>query len=228
MSPVGFRLNRNVQRPPKDRYKILANYRSCDLSDAMNRAGTMVGIYPVYTPITQVVGPAITVSVPAGGFDMIKLGIQEAQPGDVLVVSAQGYTTCALWGGNLSLGTQKRGVAGLIMDGAVRDVPEIRELGFPTFARATATAPAAINPPTGEVNVAIACGGVVVRPGDIVVADEDGIVIVPPESMDEIAAEAERLATHYRSARPILERGEVTQIEKITEHFIGEGLEIID
>ncbi len=226
--PVGFRVFRNIKRPARATYEALSAYRSCDLADAMNRAGTMVGIFPVYTPIKRIVGTAVTVSVPAGGFDMIKMGIQECQPGDVLVVSAQGYTTCALWGGNLSLGTQRRGVLGLVMDGAVRDVPEIRALEFPTFARATATAPAAINPPTGEVNVSIACGGTVVRPGDVIVADEDGVVVVPPEAIQEIVAEVDRTSERYAAVQPILQRGEVTSIDKITEHFLGAGLEVID
>jgi regulator of RNase E activity RraA len=88
MSPLGFRVITSIPRISEERYSPLRQFRSCDLSDAMNRAGTMVGIHPVYTPITAVVGPAVTVSVPAGGFDMIKMGIEQAQPGDVLVVSA--------------------------------------------------------------------------------------------------------------------------------------------
>jgi 4-hydroxy-4-methyl-2-oxoglutarate aldolase len=228
MSPLGFRVVTSIPRVEEEQYAVLRKFRSCDLSDAMNRAGTMVGIFPAYTPITPIVGPAITVNVPAGGFDMIKMGIEQAQAGDVLVVNAQGYTSCALWGGNLSLGTQRRGVAAFIIDGAVRDIPEIRATGFPVFARTTATAPAAINPPTGEVNVPIACGGTVVNPGDIIVADEDGIVVIAPRWIDEVAAEAQRLVDHYGSVRPVLERGEVTQIAAITERFLEQGLELAD
>src|SRR4029077_18352170 len=127
--------------------------RSCDISDVLNRACTMSGLRATYPEIGPVIGPAVTVSVPIGGINMIKLGMQQTQPGDILVVSGQGDGSSAMWGGNLSRGLQARGVAALVIDGAVRDVSEIREARFPVFARSIATAVGPVDIPVGEINV---------------------------------------------------------------------------
>jgi 4-hydroxy-4-methyl-2-oxoglutarate aldolase len=225
---VGFRCITNIQRPPQTDVDAFRRLRSCDISDVMRRAGTMVGIKPVYTPIPPVLGPAVTVSVPAAGINMIKLGMQQTQPGDVLVVSARGETGYAMWGGNLTRGLKARGVGGFLIDGAIRDVSEMREDQFPVFARAVATAVGAVDAAWGEVNVAIACGGVVVRPGDIIVADEDGVVVVPPEDALAIADATRALMSQHESLQPTLLRGEVTYIEDITQRFEAAGLAVVE
>ena len=191
-------------RPAADLVDLVAKHRSCDLSDVMNRSNTLLGIRPIYRPIAAFAGPAVTVSVPAGGINMVKLGVAATQPGDVLVVTSQGSEAAALWGGNLTLGLKSRGVVGAVFDGAVRDVTEIRELAFPLHARSVVTAAADLEAPRGEINVPIACGGVVVCPGDIIVADEDGIVVVPADEAGELAAAADALIEKHRSIRPIL------------------------
>ncbi len=223
---IGFRVITEIERPSREAVKQLAECRSCDISDVMNRAGTMVGIRAVYAPIKSIAGPAVTVSIPAGGINMVKMGIQQTKPGDILVVSAQSDTTYAMLGGNISLGMQARGVKGFIIDGAVRDVSELRELDFPTFARGVATAAADLGGPRGEVNVPIACGGVVVNPGDIVVADEDGIVVVPGAVAEEVAAGVRSLHAKHEDAKVVLRRGDVTAIDLITRDFINQGLAI--
>jgi 4-hydroxy-4-methyl-2-oxoglutarate aldolase len=223
---LGFRVITDVPRPPANAVERLLACRSCDISDVMNRSGTMVGIHPIYESVARVAGPAVTVSIPAGGINMVKMGIQQAQAGDVMVVSAHGATTTAMLGGNISLGMQARGIKAFVIDGAVRDVSEIRELQFPTFARGIAVAAADLGGPIGEVNVPIACGGVVVNPGDIIVADEDGIVVVPPGFADEVVAAVQALEAKHEQAREILRRGEVTAIERITQDFVGQGLTI--
>jgi regulator of RNase E activity RraA len=129
-------------------------------------------------------------------------------------------------GGNIALGMQSRGIRGFIIDGAVRDVSELRELGFPTFARGVATAAADLGGPRGEVNVPIACGSVVVNPGDIVVADEDGIVVVPPTVAEEVVAAVHALNAKHEQAREFLRRGQVTAIDQITREFVAQGLEV--
>lgn len=203
-----------------------AGLQSCDISDVMRRSGTMTGIKPVYLPIRPLVGTAVTVSVPAGGINMIKLGMEQTRPGDVLVISAQAATDFALWGGNLTRGLAARGVRGFVIDGAIRDVSQIRATELPVFARGVATAVGAVDAPWGEVNVAIACGGVVVRPGDIVVADEDGVVVVPPEEASLIAAETRVLMTQHESLQSTLLNGDVTYIDEITMRLVAAGLSI--
>lgn len=224
---LGFRVITEIGRPPADVIERLADCRSCDISDVMNRSGTMVGIRAVYESVPRIVGPAVTVSIPAGGINMVKMGIQQARAGDVLVVSAQGQTHYAMLGGNISLGMQSRGIKGFVIDGAIRDVSEIRDLQFPTFARGVATAAADLGGPMGEVNVPIACGGVVVNPGDIIVADEDGIVVVPPHAASDVVEGVHALNAKHAQAREILRRGEVTAIDRITEQFVSQGLAIL-
>ena len=93
---LGFRVITEVRRPSPDLVSRFLGLRSCDISDVMNRSGTMVGIHAVYQPVARIAGPAVTVSIPAGGINMVKMGIQQARKGDVLVVSAQGDTTYAM------------------------------------------------------------------------------------------------------------------------------------
>ena len=223
---LGSRVITDIPRPSAESIERLLTCRSCDISDVMNRSGTMLGIHAIYKPIARVAGPAITVAIPAGGITMVKMGIQQARAGDVMVVSAQGATTTAMLGGNISLGMQRRGIKAFVIDGAVRDASEIRELQFPTFARAVVAAASDLGGPLGEVNVPIACGGVVVNPGDIIVADEDGIVVVPPASAEEVADAVAALEAKHEQAREILRRGEVTAIDRITQDFVSQGLTI--
>ncbi len=223
---LGSRVNTDISRPSADAVERLLACRSCDISDVMNRSGTMVGIHAVYVPVARVAGPAVTVAIPAGGINMVKMGIQQAQAGDVLVVSAQGASTTAMLGGNISLGMQRRGISAFVIDGAVRDVSEIRDLQFPTFARTVVATAADLGGPLGEVNFPIACGGVVVNPGDIIVADEDGIVVVPPGYAEEIAEAVQALEAKHEQAREVLRRGEVTAIDRITQDFVSQGLAI--
>ncbi|HET8568767.1 MAG TPA: RraA family protein [Candidatus Limnocylindria bacterium] len=190
--PVGFRVFRRSRRPDAALLERSAGLNTADLSDAMNRSGTMDrGIAPVSVPMRRVVGPAVTVSAPTGAFNIVKIGMEQTRRGDVLVVNARGSLNGALVGGNVCRGLVHRGLAALIADGAVRDAGEIRRDGLPTFARGITTVMGPIDGP-GEVNVPVACGGVVVEPGDIVVADEDGIVVIRPSDAEEVLAETAR------------------------------------
>jgi len=226
--PVGFRVFRRSSRPDAALLQRFAALHTADLSDAMNRSGTMDrGIQPVFTPIKRVVGPAVTVSAPTGAFNMVKIGMEQTQAGDVLVINARGVLNGALVGGNVCRGLVHRGLAGFVADGAVRDASEIREDGLPTFARGVTTVMGPIDGP-GEVNVPIACGGVVVNPGDIIVADEDGIVVVRPSEAEEVLAETARLETSHAAVQPILLRGEVTNIAKIERALREQGCTFVD
>jgi regulator of RNase E activity RraA len=194
----------------------------------MNMAGTMdPRIYPVYQPMKKVVGPAVTVSIPSGSFSMIKAGMQQTRAGDVLVINAYGNLNLGLVGGNVCRGLVSRGLAGLIVDGAVRDVSEIRKDGLPVYARGTATPGTGVMSDPGEVNVPIACGQVVVNPGDIIVADEDGIVVVPPAAAEEVLAGVADLEAKHAAVQDALLRGEVTNIDNIERMLREQGCEFV-
>jgi 4-hydroxy-4-methyl-2-oxoglutarate aldolase len=221
--PLGFEIYRQINRPDPELVERFRAVPTADLADVMyKRGGFDPQIGPVYRPIDKVVGPAITVSVPDGAFEVVKVALEMTEPGDVVVVNARGNVQQALLGGNVCRGLKARGVAGLIADGAVRDVSEIREDGLPVFARGAALVMVPIEG-AGEVNVPIACGGVVVNPGDIVVADEDGIVVVPPDRAEEVLDAAEALDRKHQAAQPELLAGKVAGIGPILERVTARG-----
>jgi len=223
--PVGFRVHTSISRPDATLVQRFAAPHSADLCDVMNKAGAVdCAIRALYAPMRKVVGPAVTVSAPTGAFNIVKEGMQQTRPGDVLVINAYGNLTYALVGGNVCRGLAKRGLAGLIIDGAARDVSEIVEDGLPVYARGLASPSGPIDGP-GEVNVPVACGRVVVNPGDIIVADADGIVVIPPADAEEVLAAVAKLEASHAAAQPVLLRGEITNIAAIERALRDQGCE---
>lgn len=163
------------------------------LSDAAPaRIAMAARIRPLWSG-ARVAGPAFTVWTPPNEFPAVHEAVERAAPGDVIVVDGGGSVECALWGERMSQIAQRRGIAGLVVDGAVRDVAEIAELRFPVFAiTSVPTAPGKES--RGETGILITCGGVEVEPGDVVYGDADGVVVVPRELHDEIVARARELA----------------------------------
>ncbi|MGQ0571931.1 MAG: RraA family protein [Armatimonadota bacterium] len=223
---VGFRGFTHVPRLSADVIMRLAEYAPPDLSDVMRGAYTLdPTIRPLWPFPGRIAGPAVTVVVPQGSLNPIKYAMEQTHPGDVMVVNARGIAAFAVWGGNVSKGMKHRGCAGVVIDGAARDPEEAQAVGFPIFARTQATA----SPPydgAGEVNVAVACGGVVVRPGDIIVADVNGIAAVPQEAAEWVLAQVADLRARFAKIQPVLERGEVTTIAAITDGLRRQGFAI--
>lgn len=138
----------------------------------------------------RVAGPAFTVSVPPGEHPAVKRALEQAAPGDVIVIDGGASVERALWGDQMSLRAQELGIAGVVVDGAVRDVTQVEELAFPLFA-ITSVPTAPRRDLDGELGGTITCGGRQVEPGDLVVGDGDGVVVVPrsraPELLRRIA-----------------------------------------
>jgi RraA family protein len=221
---LGFRAITRITRPDAKTVGRFEGISSADLADAMYDANVMdPAIRPIYEPMAPIVGPAVTVSIPRSThFHMFKLGAQQTRAGDVLVVNARGDLTAGLTGGNVCRGLRARGLAGVIVDGAVRDIEETRETGLPVYARGVTPRGGSVYG-AGEVNVPIACGGVIVNPGDIVVADRDGIAVIPPAAVDEVLALVEKGKAGHASIQPALARGEITNIENITKKLVELG-----
>ncbi|WP_394236461.1 RraA family protein [Niallia oryzisoli] len=135
----------------------------------------------------KIAGRAFTVSIPAGDNTGILRGIRDAKPGDVLVVDGKGYTERAVAGDFVISLAQNMGLQGIVIDGAIRDIQGIRDLDFPVFCRASTIAASAKAAP-GELQIPISCGGVSVSPGDIIVGDADGVIVVPSGKEEEILA----------------------------------------
>lgn len=221
--PLGFDVFRGINRPNPQLIEKFRSIPTADLADVMQKRGGMDPlIRTLYAPLDRVVGPAVTVSVPDGAFEVIKIALEMSQAGDVVVINAHGDTKHALLGGNVCRGLKARGLAGMVVDGAVRDLTEIREDGFPVFARGLALFMGPIVG-AGEVNVPIACGNVVVNPGDIIVADEDGIVVVPPHEAASVLEAAHALHERHQAAQPVLLSGKITGIDGILERAVERG-----
>lgn len=149
----------------------------CDLADALPREQFMhIGIRPLWSPMPRIAGQAFTAHCPPGDHLMLHAAIYQAAPGDIIV--AKGDTNFALAGGNVCAIAQQRGIAGFVVDGVIRDLAEVRNMQFPVFALGVHPKPGAKKCLT-PLNQPIECGGVQVNPGDIVLADEEGIVVVP-------------------------------------------------
>jgi 4-hydroxy-4-methyl-2-oxoglutarate aldolase len=217
--PLGFCAVKRPDSPRPDEYEPLRKFRTCDISDAMNKSHTMSGIRAAYTPMHRVVGPAITVSVPGSGFQMIAAAMAHAQPGDILVISTHGATDAAYWGGYMSELAVQIGLAGVVVDGPLRDPDEIRESGFAAFARGFATRVAVNAGSWGEINMPVAAGGISVSAGDIVVADEDGVVAIPQAWTERAIHDTESLLSSEVAFEPPSE---------IEQRLRGDGLFIID
>lgn len=160
------------------------------LAEILDRGHIMdLGIRPLW-PSGRIAGPAFTVRCPPGDNLMLHAAIYRAEPGSVIVVQS-GDTDYALAGGNVCAIAHRRGVEAFVLDGVIRDIGEVREDGFPVHARGVVPIPGVKKVVTPH-NESVSCGGVTVHAGDIVVADEDGVVVVPAARADEVLAEALR------------------------------------
>jgi regulator of RNase E activity RraA len=163
------------------------------------------------------IGTAITVKLPDGDLEALVPAVDLLEAGDVLVIDHGGRESLACWGELTSLAALRRGCAGVIVDGAVANVAELRGHGLPTFARGVAALGGRRPGRGGDVNGPVQCGGVAVHPGDLVVADDDGVVIVPPSRLDDVAALARPALARMPLARAWVQHGgplgEITGLE---------------
>lgn len=139
----------------------------------------------------KIVGRALTVDVPSGEGSIVADAILHVKPGDILVVGGHGNCDCSYWGDHRSICAKMMGAAGVVIDGAFRDVEGCREAGFPVYAKGL-TCGTAGKSGVGAINVPISCGGVTVHPGDIVVADANGVCVLRPEESESVMERALR------------------------------------
>ncbi|WEB45554.1 RraA family protein [Streptomyces yunnanensis] len=193
------------------------------LADVLGRGQVMdVGIRPLWSTVPRVAGPAFTVRCPPGDNLMLHAAIHRAAPGSVIVVES-GDLDHALAGGNVCAVAQRRGVAAFVTDGLIRDLAEVRATGFPVFARGVIPFPGskkAVEP----LNVDVRCGGVDVSAGDMVVADEEGVVVVPRARQEEaLGAARAKLAKEAEESLDAWELAHRTRIDEILRDggFVG-------
>lgn len=190
----------------------LADVLTCDYVMEMN-------IRPLWAEMPRVAGPAYTVRCAPGDNLMLHAAIYRAEPGSVIVVEA-GDTEYAVAGGNVCAVAQKRGIAAFVVDGLIRDLAEVRNNRFPVFARGVSPIPGGKNI-IQTLNGTIRCGGINVTPGDIIVADEEGIVVVPTANHAEILEKAQAKAA--KDEAETLETWEANHRARIEEILSKKG-----
>jgi regulator of RNase E activity RraA len=194
-SGPGFRLRYEIERPDP---VVIARFSAFDtpvISDRMNRLYTMCEAIHLLTPSApRILGPACTVKVYPGDNLMVHKSLDVAKPGDVVVIDASSATTFSVLGDLISTKARYRGIGGFVVDGLVRDLPAIQALvDLPVFARGvTPIGPLHRGP--GEINYPASVGGIVVHPGDLVIGDQSGVVVVPRECAEEVVASLEQQA----------------------------------
>jgi len=191
---------------PDERIReLFAKVSSPNITDAMHRKGAMEGILSICGDV-KMVGRAVTVQTFAGDWAKPVEAIDVAGPGDVIVINNDGGTHIAPWGELATMSCKRKGIEGVVIDGAVRDVDDIRRMKFPLFARSIV--PNAGEPKGyGEINAEIRCAGQYVKPGDWIVGDESGVVVVPKERAYEVARRALEVRKNEDRIREEIRRG---------------------
>ena len=205
---MSHKIVRRIQRPEAGVIKILGNAGTATVHEAQGRSGLLRPyMRPIY-PTARMAGPAVTVSCQAGDNLMIHASIEVCQPGDVLVVVTTSESTDGMFGELLGVSCQTRGIVGLIIDAGVRDTTELTAMNFPVWAKAV-SAQGTVKATPGDVNLPVVCAGAMIYPGDVIVADADGVVVVPREKAAQVAQASEARIAKEEKTRQRLRAGEL-------------------
>jgi regulator of RNase E activity RraA len=220
MTDPGSAISTDIIRPAADVTRAFLALSPTTLADVLDLGCVMdIGVRPLWPGMPRVAGPAFTVRTAPRDNLMLHAAIYLAEPGDVIVVEA-GDQEMAVAGGNVCAVAQRRGVSGFVIDGVIRDVAESRARGFPLFARGVSPIPGGKEGP-GAINAPVRCGGVSVSPGDVVVADEEGVVVVPAGRVAEVLPRARARAA--ADAAETLDAGEVKHRARVDAALRAKG-----
>ena len=226
MPNIGFRIYKKIHRPDKGLVEQFRMLPAANIGDEMNRFNCVAAnIRPVNA--VRLLGTAITARTRSGDNLVLHKALDLAQPGDVVVIDGQGDLTNALVGENMVLWAMRRGIAGIVVDGAIRDVETIRQFDFPVYA-AGITPSGVYKHGAGEVNVPVCCGRVIVNPGDIVVGDADGLVVVPAGDAAHVLEKARNRLKQELAIREAISAGSWIRQGCSDEAVAQIGCEIID